>query len=217
MSRMVNVIIATLPCFWDITHFTVGIESTTGTQNANQTQEITSEQYRELVIQGINRWNTVLQRDYDDNLYPNISNINFKILDGPTEEADINVRWWEFNESNGRADTEPNTGIIKNHATVFIAKHKIDGIWHNAAQISSITAHEVGHVLGLEHIKQWSQNPFTNDLMITGTQIQPDPNRRISSLDLQVINEMFGTTTVQERGNIPQTFIIPETEWPQLG
>lgn len=208
-----SVIIEVLPHFWNKTHFKIAIEETTGTKNANQTQEITADNYRILVERGIARWREVLHRNYDVSPFPNISQIDFEVLDEPDGNEDIQIQWWEFNASNGLAEFFPLNERVCNNSTVHIAKNKQDGIWHNPIQITSIMEHELGHVLGLGHVIRWGQNPFTNDLMITGTQIQPDPHRQISFLDLQVINDKFGALTNQQRDSFNSRYSIPISEW----
>ncbi len=210
------VTIQALSSFWNKTQFTIGIDDTPGTSNHDRTQEISSELYRNLVEEAVNRWNRVLHRQDIQTSFPNASQINFDILDHADGTEDIHVTWWEQNEMNGLTLITPLNDLVANYAIILIAKHKQGSIWHNSDQIHSIVAHELGHVLGLGHVTRWGHNPFTNDLMITGTGNQPDPLRRISNLDLRLINMRFGARTESDRRNFTSPISIPSSEWQNL-
>jgi len=203
--------IVTLQNYWSKNNFKIGIS---GTKNTS----ISENEYQECVEDAISVWEATLKQFVKDNQqYSNLSNIQFDVHRGLDDDDDIRFRWWYSHEDNGRTFFNPLMWEIKT-VNIFIAKHNgpiretmeqslpTDPIiLRNVEQIKSIAIHELGHALGLGHCS------YFKDLMFTGGQNQPDPRRKISSLDLQVLSQLFSTMGNQNSTSL--TYSIKDTDW----
>jgi len=209
--------IDTMQYFWSKTEFSICIEDTSETIAKNPSGNISAVEYRTAVENGIKRWETVLQKFSKANSdSQHLGTIQFDIKENCNGNEDIVIEWRDTNRSNGQTFFCIDNGVVV-RSKFFITKQKPDGIIHSIKQIESITAHELGHVLGLGHMVGYSTKPFTNDLMISNTPIQPDPKRKISNIDLLVLSAIFDTYSRTDRSRIYPRYVFPFNFWKSEG
>jgi len=215
MNEKIEII--TMPNYWEKSEFTVGIYDT------KPTESISTEEYRNLAIEAIEIWNRTLHNfALNNSQYNHLENIKFTIAENVTGNEDIQIKWWFSNPQNGLTVFNPPTEKTIS-ATIYVAKNQgpdipimpeneffvgdSPSVRRSPEQIRSVVLHESGHVLCLGHCS------YLKDLMKTGTPIQPDPNRRISNLDLKLISKSFSTNLQDRINNMNQTYTINELEW----
>jgi len=204
----------TLPNFWKKKTFTIYITP------AKPTKLISTEKYTELVNSSLERWKSVLSKFSKNNDSNVLSEIEFNVISDSKKEVDIRIQWWFSRfQVNGLTEFQPTTGEVKN-AIVWISKctgpeifslerpvetYSGTPVIRRPEQIESAITHEFGHILGLGHCN------FQKDLMFTNSENQPDPKRRISNLDLKIINGLLDETNSDFiLGN---EYNFDETDW----
>lgn len=210
------IVIATLGNYWLKTKFTVWVDIPVDSQS------ITGSRYKELALEAVEDWKVALKKFTAS--HPEHSRLN--LIEFETTEdidnADIRIRWWYSNPSNGETRFSPHLGKI-NFSDVFIAKFQgpympsIDSpvlpnsqapVIRNEEEIKSVVKHELGHALGLGHCS------YSKDLMYTGD-IRPNPRREFSKIDFEVLSQKF---SVIENSSSPisTTHFIPKNSWESV-
>lgn len=211
-----RIIISTLPIYWGKTELQIGIHRT------NSTSLLTAEQYENIVKEGIMDWQNILQRFANQrDEHRHLNKIKFTVSTQLSPADDIQIQLPYCNPKNGLTIPDPAVGMVqKVQVLVWKANGpQIDNMseitpnhgpqkLRTNKEIKSIVMHELGHVLGLGHCT------YYKDLMFTGEN-QPDPNRQISLLDLEVLSELFRRNgPTEENWNVVRS--IPISSWIPL-
>ena len=212
MSTDDKIVIATTSNYWQKTKLTVGIVK------PDSTPQISGKKYVRLVRDAISMWNDAFYEYSKKPSHEHLRKIEFKVSENFKGDEDVLVQWWYSDRGNGRTFFEQTKGKVK-RASIFIAKYfgphmpvlTAEGtpsslIIHPSDQIKSIALHEIGHVLGLGHCN------YERDLMSASTTSKIDTKRSISSLDMDVISQLF-RGYFEKNNKVMVTHIIPESEW----
>lgn len=211
--------IGVLPNYWNKFEFTVSIFL------PQDSKIITGSRYRELVIEAFEIWEKILH-DYAKKHQEckHLEKIKFKISDTYQNNDDIQVNWNFSNPSNGLTSFDPSLGLITNSYIIIAKNHGplIENmelpeeqygnelIPRDIDQIRSAALHEIGHALGLGHCN------FSKDLMYTFSDDQPDPQRRISNLDVEIICQKFRIVENPQDLPLQTTHMISLDSWVPL-
>jgi len=206
------------PCFWDKKIISIGILDT------KPFMSITTERYGELVKEGMEIWNKTLKINCKKSEYQNLTDVQFTCTDD-YENADVQIYWWFSHQDNGLTNIEYDQNHVAFRSMVMIAKNQgpnvpvmppqgttlnSAAVPRNEKQIGSVVVHELGHVLGLDHCN------FSKDLMFTGTVGQPDPNRRISNINLQILNDLFSPSITDRINRTSKNLIFNDNTWQSV-
>lgn len=212
-----KIVIATTPNYWQKTKITIGIVK------PDPTPQISGKHYVRLAREAISMWNDALYEYSKKTSHEHLRKIQFKISENLKGDEDVLVQWWHSDRGNGRTFFEQDKGKIK-RSSIFIAKYfgphvtsltaddtdvSFSLVIHTSDEIRSIVLHELGHVLGLGHCN------YKKDLMAASTTSRIDTKRRISSLDMDVISQLF-RGYFEKSSTVMITHMIPKFKWEPI-